>query len=72
MRGRIMALYVCFWRSMPAIGALAMGYASEFVGLRLPPLVGIALVSAVVAWLWVRRKTIADALEGSPRDSQAS
>ena len=72
MRGRIMALYVCFWRSMPAIGALAMGYASEFVGLRLPPLVGIALVSAVVAWLWVRRKTIADALEGSPRNSQAS
>ena len=71
MRGRTMALYVCFWRSMPAVGALAMGYASEFVGLRMPPLVGIILVFAVVAWLWVRRKAIADALEGNPEDSQA-
>ena len=72
MRGRIMALYVCFWRSMPAVGALAMGYASEFVGLRLPPLVGIVLVFAVVAWLWVRRKAIADALESGPEKSKAS
>ena len=69
MRGRIMALYVCFWRSMPAVGALAMGYASEFVGLRLPPLVGIMLVFGVVALLWLNRKVISDALEASPEAS---
>lgn len=69
MRGRTMALYVCFWRSMPAVGALAMGYAAEFVGLRIPPLVGIVLVFTVVAWLWMRRKIIADALERVPGDA---
>ena len=70
MRGRVMALYVSLWRSMPAVGALVMGYASEYVGLRWPPVVGILIVLAVVAWLWVRRRAIAAAIEPIPEEEK--
>jgi MFS family permease len=54
MRGRVMAIYGMIIRGGPAIGVLAMGGASELVGLRLPVAVGAVLCAAV--WLWARSR----------------
>jgi predicted MFS family arabinose efflux permease len=52
MRGRVMAIYGMIVRSGPAIGALAMGAASELVGLRAPVAAGAVL--CVLLWAWVQ------------------
>lgn len=63
MRGRVMGLHGMIFRGGPALGALIMGAASSYVGLRLPVAVGAVICGAF--WLWgrVREKTIAAALE---------
>ena len=63
MRGRILGLYGMIFRVGPAIGALLMGWASEFMGLRAPLALGTIAVFAAWAWLAVRRRTVAAALE---------
>jgi predicted MFS family arabinose efflux permease len=72
MRGRVMALYVALWRSVPSIGAFLMGYASDYVGLHWPVLGGVLLVA--ITWLWVtaRRKEIAAAIEPPPDEQLPS
>jgi len=49
---RVLSLYGLWMRAGPAAGALIMGAASEYVGLRAPVIVGAMLCAA--AWLWAR------------------
>ncbi|MFT5440443.1 MAG: putative MFS family arabinose efflux permease, partial [Alphaproteobacteria bacterium] len=64
MRGRVMSLYGMVSRGGPAVGALAMGWASDYIGLRWPMFV--AALICVGLWLWVltQRRAMAEALEG--------
>ncbi|MCG8355998.1 MAG: MFS transporter [Kiloniellales bacterium] len=66
MRGRVMSLYGLIFRGAPAVGALAMGGASDFVGLRLPLAVGAGLTLLACALIWTRRRHLAAALEREP------
>jgi len=64
VRGRVMSLYGMISRGGPAVGALVMGWASDYVGLRWP--VFFAALICLGLWLWVlpRRRGMANALEG--------
>ncbi len=66
MRGRVMSLYGVIYRGGPALGALAMGTASEVIGLQWAVAAGGILV--VVAWVWMLRyrHTMIAALEPQP------
>ncbi len=67
MRGRILSIYIMISRAFPSIGALIMGYAASFVGLRWPVLCGA--VACLVFWLWARRRQgrMAAVLETPPK-----
>jgi predicted MFS family arabinose efflux permease len=56
MRGRVMAIYGMIIRGGPALGAVAMGAASEAVGLRAPVAAGALL--CVLVFLWARRRPL--------------
>jgi predicted MFS family arabinose efflux permease len=56
MRGRVMSLYVVFFRAIPAFGALLMGAASESLGLKAPVAAGATLTLIVFAWAGLRRR----------------
>jgi predicted MFS family arabinose efflux permease len=64
MRGRVLSLYGLIFRGGPAIGALMMGTASDYVGLRWPVITGATLV--ILAWAAVRTRAarIRASLEG--------
>lgn len=64
VRGRVMSLYGMVSRGGPAFGALAIGWVSDYIGLRWP--VFLAALICFALWLWVlpRRRAMADALEG--------
>jgi predicted MFS family arabinose efflux permease len=63
MRGRVVALFGMVVRGSPALGALAMGAASEYVGLRWP--VAVGAIICLIVWLWSLRRQprIAEAVE---------
>ena len=63
MRGRVLSLYGILFRAGPAFGALAMGGASELVGLALPLAIGCVLSTGLALFAWQRRTRIAHALE---------
>ena len=65
MVGRVLSLWGMITRAAPAMGALAYGASSEFLGLQLPVLIGCLLCG--VAWLRAQSgiARIAPALEGS-------
>jgi MFS family permease len=63
MRGRVLSLHGLIFRGGPALGALLMGAASDYVGLRIPVLVGAAVVLAVWSWAWMRRARMMESLE---------
>jgi len=65
MSGRVMALYGMIFRAGPALGAVAMGTASTYLGLRLPLAVGAVLSIGFLALTLTRRRAIAVALESS-------
>jgi predicted MFS family arabinose efflux permease len=65
MVGRVLSLWGMITRAAPAMGALIYGAASEFVGLRIPVLVGCALCGLMWLRTWMRRRHIAPALEGT-------
>ncbi|MDH3242453.1 MAG: MFS transporter [Alphaproteobacteria bacterium] len=69
VRGRVMSLYTVIFRSMPAIGAIAIGVAAEIVGLTYA--VAGAGVLCTLAWAAAhhRRRALAEALEMPPRES---
>lgn len=50
MRGRVMSLYGMTIRAGPAVGALMMGFLSEYWGLQWPLIVG-CLLALIVCWL---------------------
>jgi MFS family permease len=66
MRGRVLGIYALLFRGGPAFGALIMGALSEYVGLRLPVLVGAVAVFLVFVWAWLHRKQIAASLAQAP------
>jgi MFS family permease len=65
MVGRVLSLWGMIVRAGPAIGALAYGIASEFVGLQVPILIGCVLCS--LAWLRTQARIarVAPMLEGT-------
>ncbi len=71
MIGRVLSTWGMITRAAPAMGALAYGVASEFVGLRIPVLAGATLCIAVWARTWIRLPRIAAMLEG-PVPARAS
>jgi predicted MFS family arabinose efflux permease len=70
MRGRVLSLFGLIFRGGPALGALAMGAASEALGLQAPLIAGalIGLVAALL--LWRRRDAIGRSL-GAPMPASA-
>jgi MFS family permease len=62
MRGRTLGVYGLIMRASPALGALLLGTASEWVGLRLPLMVAAVACLAVWLRLWKRREAIYRAL----------
>jgi predicted MFS family arabinose efflux permease len=63
MRGRVLSLYGLLVRGGPALGALAMGAASELVGLRWPVAAGALAMLALSGLAW--RARVARALEAT-------
>ncbi len=65
VRGRVLSLFGLVFRSGPAIGALLMGAASEFVGLRWPLIVGSCIGAVAWAVIWHGKTRITQALKPS-------
>ena len=65
MVGRVLSLWGMITRAAPAMGALAYGAASEFVGLQWPVLCGCLLCGAGLAACAARLPRMAPVLEGS-------
>ena len=63
MIGRVLSLWGMVVRAGPAMGALAYGAASEFVGLQVPVIVGCGLACVAFLWAWTRLPAIERALE---------
>lgn len=66
MRGRVLSIWGLLLRGLPAVGALAMGWISDFVGLRPPVLAAAALYVAALLFLSRRRAAIATLEQGPP------
>ena len=54
MRGRVMSLFAMIYRGVPAIGALAIGFAAQTVGLRTA--FAMAGFGCVLTWLWMAER----------------
>jgi MFS family permease len=54
MRGRVMGIYWMIFRGGPALGALALGAASELFGLHWP--LAAACILSLVAWGWSMKR----------------
>lgn len=68
MRGRVLSLYGLIFRGGPAIGALAMGAASEDLGFRLPVAVGALVAASASIWFLMRQDRFAGDLEQQPAE----
>ena len=62
MRGRVLSLFGLIFRGGPALGALAIGAASEALGLQAPLAAGALLGLLAAALLWRRREAIGRSL----------
>jgi MFS family permease len=62
MRGRALGIYALLFRGGPALGALIMGAAAEYVGLKIPVLAGAFAVFLVFLWARFRQKRVIDGL----------
>ena len=65
MRARVLSLYGLLFRGGPAVGAVAMGAASDLVGLRWPVAVGTAVMLALLLGAMGRLPRFATAFEAS-------
>src|SRR5918994_2066047 len=70
MRGRVLSLFGLIFRGGPALGALAIGGASEALGLQAPLAAGALLGLLAAALLWRRRDAIGRSL-GAPAPASA-
>jgi predicted MFS family arabinose efflux permease len=68
MRGRVLSLYGLIFRGGPALGALAMGAATESFGFRYPVAVGALIAGAASLWFLYRQDRFARELERQPAD----
>jgi MFS family permease len=66
MRGRVLSLYGLIGRGGPAVGALAMGLASERFGFRIPVALGGIIAGITAIWMLTRQARIAAQLEPEP------
>ena len=66
MRGRVLSIYTLIHRGFPSIGALIMGTAASYIGLRLPVLGGAVIF--IMFWIWARQRQarMIDVLETPP------
>ena len=62
MRARVMSLYSYNYRTMPALGALAMGAAANRLGFQIPVGVSAILLLVAIAWAFSRRGAMRDSL----------
>jgi MFS family permease len=65
MIGRVLSTWGMITRAAPAMGALAYGVASEFLGLQIPVLIGASLCGVVWLRTWVRLPHMVPILEGA-------
>jgi len=63
MRARIMSLYSYNYRTMPALGAIAMGAAANSIGFQIPVAVGAVLLLACLVWTFRRHDAMRSSLE---------
>ena len=70
MRGRVLSLWGIIIRAGPALGALAMGWSSGYLGLGWPVAAGGALCTLAAAIAWSRRSRLAALLE-EPADGKS-
>jgi len=63
MRARIMSLYSYNYRTMPALGALAMGAAANYIGFQIPVAVGAVLLLGGLVWAYRQRDAMRNSLE---------
>ncbi len=63
MRGRVLSLWGMITRACPASGALALGTAGEFLGLRWPTTAAMLAALLVVGWGWRRKPAMVASLE---------
>jgi hypothetical protein len=63
----VLSLYTLIARGFPSIGALIMGTAASYVGLRWPVFTGAML--CLLLWIWAvrRQKRMAAILEAPPK-----
>ncbi|MEE8517129.1 MAG: MFS transporter [Alphaproteobacteria bacterium] len=66
MRGRVMSLYAVTFRGGPALGAVFMGYLSDYIGLRLSLATGGVFCFVAGVWIASQTAAIATAIEGNP------
>ena len=69
MRGRVFGLHGIIFRGGTAVGALAVGAVSEWVGLRWSVAGATLLMILAWTWAWGRRAPISAALEGAGGDA---
>jgi len=65
MRGRVMSLYGMIYRGVPALGAMTIGGAAEFIGLQAAIAGGGVVCIGALIWVFRRRRTVIQALEGN-------
>lgn len=53
-RARVMSLYGLIFRSGPALGALVMGVAADWIGMQAPLAIGTSIAALGGAWYWRR------------------
>jgi MFS family permease len=63
IRGRVLSVFNIVMQGSPALGALAIGGISEWLGLRLPVGIGALLSLAAFVWILPQRRAIAAIME---------
>jgi MFS family permease len=72
MRARIMSLYSYNYRTMPALGALAMGTAANSIGFQIPVGVGAIALLVGLVWAYRQRDAMRNSLETIVEDAPAN
>jgi MFS family permease len=72
MRARIMSLYSYNYRTMPALGALAMGTAANVIGFQIPVAAGGILLLLSMIWVYRRHEAMRSSLETIVEDAPAN